>query len=592
MEEPTTSPTTVKLPARATVKELAELLSIAPTELMTELFKNGVVLTLNDPIDFETAQIMVEELGLGVSLEPEDKEPEIIESRKKQVSSKTAKSRPPVVAVMGHVDHGKTTLLDAIRGASVVEGEAGGITQHISAYQIKHKDKLITFLDTPGHEAFASLRQHGAHLTDLVILVVAADDGVKPQTLEAIKYANQAGVKILVALNKIDKPDANANRVLQELADNGLNPEDWGGDTLVVEVSAKEKTGIDKLLDMTNLVADVEELTAEADGPAEGIVIESHMETGRGPVVTVLVEHGQLKPGDAISAGGASGKVRTLSDYQGHALESAGPSTPAIVTGMKQVPDFGAVFNVYQSDKAAKSAAATAQAGSGPASVATTSKELLAQIHKDRVADELPVIIKADVKGSMTSVVEALAKLKNEKVSVRVVTAGVGPISESDVMTAAASKAVVYGFSVEAPAAIRRLAAKEGVDIKIYKVIYELLDDATTELELRLPPEIVETEVGRLIIKGVFKTTRNEIICGGEVSKGKAAVNTLVRISRDDEQLGEAEVVGVQQGQIETNEVGKGEMCGLRLKTPDKINLKEGDRLDFFTREEVVRKLK
>jgi translation initiation factor IF-2 len=343
---------------------------------------------------------------------------------------------------------------------------------------------------------------------------------------------------------------------------------------------------------MTLLVADVEELTADAIGPAEGIVIEGHMEKGRGAVVSLLVEQGQLKQGDFVSAGTARGKVRTLSDINGKPLALAGPSTPVVISGLKELPDFGAIFNTHVSDKEAKSTAEKGQAAAQSASVATTSGELLAQIHKDRMAEELPVIIKADVRGSMTSVVEALQKLKNEQVSVRVVTSGVGPIGESDVMTASASKAVIYGFSVDAPAAIRRLAAKEGVSIRLYKVIYELIDDATTELELRMPPEIVETSVGRLIIKGVFKTSRHEIICGGEVSKGKAVTGSLARIERGEEVLGEVEVVTVQKAQEVVDQVPAGEMCGLRLKTQAKINLKEEDRLELFTREEVARKLR
>lgn len=577
----------VTIPDAISVSQLAEKLEIPVIDLITGLVKNGVMATLNDAIDFDTAEIMVAELGIGVKLNREVAEPDLPVRRSADRHVNKAASRAPVVAVMGHVDHGKTTLLDAIRGANVVAGEAGGITQHISAYQIEKNGRKLTFLDTPGHEAFASLRQHGAHLTDLVILVVAADDGVKPQTIEAIKFANQAGVKIMVALNKVDKPGANAQRVLQELSENGLNPEQYGGDTVVVEVSATKKTGLDKLIDMALLITDVEELSADAEGDAEGIVIESHMEVGRGAVVSVLVEHGQLKKGDFLSAGGAYGKVRTLQDYTGKELKTAGPSTPAIITGMKELPDFGVIFKAHPNEKLAKTAAAEGGSARDIKKIATTSNELLAQIHKNRMAQELPVIIKADVRGSMTSVVDALQKLHNEEISVRIVLAGVGAVNESDVTTAAASGAIIYGFSVNVPTNIKRLAVQEGVTLKLYKIIYELIDDVTKELEERLIPQVVETEVGRLIVKGIFKISQHDLICGGEVSKGKVYSGVLARIERGEKVLGEAEVLAVQKGQIESREVVAGEMCGLKLKTASKINLKEEDRLEFFTREGV-----
>lgn len=588
MNETASPDKTVTIGDAISVGELAEKLEIPTIDLITGLVKSGVMATLNDTIDFDTAQIMVSELGLPVELlHAEADEAPAVTKRVGKRTIGNSVERPPVIAVMGHVDHGKTSLLDAIRGANTVEDEAGGITQHISAYQITHSGRKITFLDTPGHEAFASLRQHGAHLTDLVILVVAADDGVKPQTKEAIKFAQQAGVKIMVALNKIDKPGANVNRVLQELSDSGLSTEQWGGDTVVVEVSATKKTGLDKLLEMALLITDVEELTADEEGAAEGIVIEGHMEQGRGPVVSVLVEHGQLKPGDFVSAGSVSGKVRTLTDYTGVELKFAGPSTPATITGMKHLPDFGAVFYVHPNEKAARAAAEAAQTGADSSHVATTGSELLAQIHKNRMAQELPVIVKADVRGSMTSVVDALKKLKNEEISVRLVTAGVGNIGEGDVMTAAAAQAIIYGFNVAVPTNIKRLALQEGVSLRLYKIIYELIDDATKELEERIVAKVVETEVGRLIVKGVFKISPHDLICGGEVTKGKVTAGIFARVERGDKVLGEAEVIGVQKGQVDAKEAVAGDMCGLQLKTITKINLKLEDRLEFFQRENV-----
>jgi translation initiation factor IF-2 len=581
----------VEIPEHITVSDLAQKLEIDVTELITELMKNGIMATLNDKIDFDTAQIIVAELGSEIEL---TKKTVDIETFRKNSTRKISKPkpRPPVIAVMGHVDHGKTTLLDAIRGAEVVKGEAGGITQYISAYQIRHNDRDITFLDTPGHEAFASLRQHGAHLTDLVILVVAADDGVKPQTKEAIKFAQQAGVKIMVAINKTDKSAANINLVLQELNDSGLVPEQWGGDTVVVEVSALKKTGLNKLLDMALLITDVEELVADASGKAEGIVIESHMETGRGAVVTLLVEHGQLQVGDYIAAGQTFGKIRTLEDYTGAKLDVAMPSTPAFISGLKELPSFGVEFKEYDSEKDARKNALLYKGIVGDSeSLATTGSELLAQIHKDRSSQILTAVVKADVRGSVTSVVEGLQSLGNDEISVQVVGSGAGAITENDVMLASITGAIIYGFNVSMATNIKRLASTEKVQVRLFKVIYELMDDATEELQKLLIPEVIETNVGRLLVKGIFKTTQHEIICGGEVTKGVVKVDSVARIYRDEKELGEGSVTSVQRGQQEVKEALKAEMCGLRLKTEAKINLKEGDRLEFFTSETLTRKL-
>jgi translation initiation factor IF-2 len=580
------------IPEHITVNDLAGKLDIAVTALIGELIKNGVMATVNDSIDFDTAEIIVSEVAEGVQLEKEAPKAPIQRRRAGGHAREIARAepRPPVVAVMGHVDHGKTSLLDTIRHADVAEHEAGGITQHIAAYQIMHKKRPITFLDTPGHEAFSSLRQHGAYLTDLVMLVVAADDGVKPQTLEAIKYAQAANAPIMVALNKVDKPEANVQRVLQELNDAGLVPEQWGGSTIVVEVSAKQQTNVDKLLDMAFLITDVEELTADAEGNAEGIVIEGHMETGRGAVVTVLVEHGYLKPGAYLQAGRAFGKVRTLEDYRGDLLAQAGPSTPATITGLKQMPSFGVRFGVVKNEKVARAAAAAYEEEAASVRVASTSTELLAQIHQDRMSSHVPAIVKADVRGSVTSVSDALQSLSGDEVSVQIVGSGVGAVSESDVTMAAASGAIIYGFNVTVPVNVKRLAQQEGVSIRSYSIIYELIDDAKQELEALLSPEVRETNVGRLLVKGIFKTTKTDVICGGKVTKGKIFPGALVRHGEEDS-LDEAEVTSVQRGQQEAKEVVEGEMCGLQLKTGKKLELNEGDKLDFFTREIVKRTL-
>jgi translation initiation factor IF-2 len=479
-------------------------------------------------------------------------------------------------------------LLDAILELKVVSGEAGGITQHISAYQTVYKDRPITLLDTPGHEAFSALRQHGAALTDVVVIVVAADDGVKPQTIEAIRFAEQANAKIIVAINKIDKPDADVNRVKQQLAtDHKLTPEEWGGDTVMVEVSAKTGQNLDKLLELILLVADLEELKAETDVPAEGLVIEAHMEQGRGAVVSLLVENGVLKPSSYLVAGSSYGKVRTLLDYAGRPTKEAGPSTPAIVTGFKVLPQFGDTFVACANEKAARSLAEKhgQEHKQEIARSTMSSTDLLNMITRHNEKQQVNVIIKADVQGSLTSVADSLRMLENNELSLRTVGSGVGNISENDVRLAAGSEAIIYGFSVQLPPAVKRLAAQEKVSVRIFKIIYELIDDARAVLTELLSPEVVETETGRLIIRGVFRTTRDEIICGGEVTKGKVEPGVLARAERGGEVLGEVEVKTVQRSKAEAKEVFEGEMCGLQLRTKGKLLLEEGDRLEFFKRE-------
>lgn len=576
-----------------TVGELAETLNLPVTTLIGELFKNGIVATINQKIDFETATIIVEELELDVQLER--KEASTLAERKKHEISENAAPRPPIVAVMGHVDHGKTSLLDAILGQKVVEGEAGGITQHISAYQTIRNNRAITLLDTPGHEAFAALRQHGAVLTDVVIIVVAADDGVKPQTIEAIRFAKNANAKIVVAINKVDKETANPDMVKAQLAsEHGLNPEEWGGDTIMVEVSAKTKQGIDKLLDMVLLVADLEELRADVDTPAEGLVIEAHMETGRGSVVGLLVEHGMLRPGHFLVAGTAYGKVRTLLDYKGDTLKEAGPSTPVTVTGFKELPQFGDTFGIVKSEKEARNQVALAriEQEKNAASTNVTGADLLKMMSQKQEAEDFNVVIKADVQGSLTSVIDSLRLINTDgQVMLHVVGSGVGAITENDIRLATNDRTVIYGFNVELPPAVKRLAMRDKVQVRIFKVIYELLDDARTSMENLLAPEVVETEIGALTIKGVFRTLKDEVIAGGEVTSGKAVPSVLARVLRDGEQIAEVQLEKVQRQQQEAKEVFEGEMCGLSLKTTKKLLLEEGDKLEFFTRELMKRTL-
>jgi translation initiation factor IF-2 len=584
---------TIEIEDMITVGALAEKLSLPATRLIGELMKNGVMATINERIDLDTAQIIVEELGIDVTLTKKVQAQPVTVREKRHTDSDTAVSRPPVVAVMGHVDHGKTSLLDAIREAHVAKGEAGGITQHISAYQITHNDRAITFLDTPGHEAFAAIREHGAHLTDIAIIVVAADDGIKPQTIEAIRFARKAGVRIIVALNKIDKEGADANRVKQQLAEHELLPEEWGGDTVIVEVSAKTKQGIPGLLDMILLVADVEDFRAEAKGAATGLIIESHLEQGKGPVANALIEEGTLNVGDFIVAGTTYAKIRTLDSTSGQPLKSATPSTPVVIAGFKGVPQFGDEFVVVKDEKVARAQAEQVGNEKQGASARNdmSGSELIRMINRNNKVQELNAIIRADVQGSLTSVIDSLKALDTEEVAVHIVSSGVGSITENDLHTANTSGAVIYGFNVQAPTNIKRLASRDKVMIKLYNVIYELIDDVKAGLTELLPPEIVETELGRLIVRGIFKTTKTEIICGGEVTKGKLVAPSLARLMRDDVVIAEVEVTNLKRGPQDAKEVVEGEMCGVNVKTSARLDIQEGDRLEFFKRETIARTL-
>jgi len=580
----------IEITDQITVGALAEKLSLPATKLITELFKNGMMVTINEKIDLETAQIIAEELGLEVEIISSKKvttESDEVVKRERKVSD-TAEPRPPVVAVMGHVDHGKTSLLDVIRSTNVVAKEAGGITQHISAYQVNHNNRDITFLDTPGHEAFAALREHGAHLTDVAIIVVAADDGIKPQTLEAIRFARKAGVQIVVAITKIDKPEANPDRVKQQLAEQQMIPEEWGGETVIVGVSSKTKEGLDKLLDMVLLVADVEDLKADYKTAAEGLVIESHMEQGRGAIAVALVEQGTLKQNDFIVAGDTYAKVRVLESTSGKKIQSAGPSTPVIITGFKALPEFGEAFIGVSNEKKARTLAHENAVNHTEKSRRTdmSSHELIKLINRKTTQQELNIIVKADVQGSLTSVIDSLKTLDTEEVAVRVVGSGVGSITENDIRMASSSDAIIYGFQVDMPSNIKQLASRDKVSVRLYRIIYELIDDTKTEMSNKLEDEEIITNAGRLIVRGVFKTTKTECICGGEVTKGRLVIPGFVSIYRGDEEIAkEVPVVNLKHGPTDTKEVLEGEMCGMSLETKNRLDLQEGDRIELFTRE-------
>ena len=585
---------TIQIAGSITVDELSKALGLSVTELIGTLFKNGIVATINQRLDFETASIIIDELGLkNVKLEKKNTATKTSDLQHRELSDK-AVARPPVVAVMGHVDHGKTTLLDTLLHKKTVEGEAGGITQHISAYQLKHDDRLITFLDTPGHEAFAAIRQHGALLTDIVIIVVAADDGVKPQTIEAINFAKSANAKIIVAINKIDREGADIDRTKADLSNHGLQPEEWGGDITMVPISAKLNQNLDQLIDMVLLTADIEELKADVDIPAEGLVIESHMETGRGSVVNRLVTGGELKTGDFIVAGSSYGKIRTMLDWQGKPKGKATPSTPVTVTGFKDLPNFGDRFVEVSDEKTArKMALLNAQAAADEsASANVTSSDLLRMMN---VADNSKIfncIIKGDVLGSVTSVVDSLKMIDTHgEITLNIVSTGVGDINENDVYMAAGGHTVIYGFNVNVPINISKMAARDGVPIRTYKVIYELLDDAKHEMENLLDAEIIEEDKGEMKVLGVFRTEKTSIIAGGEVLKGDVKPTYLARVVRDKEYIGEVEVTSTQKEKLDVKELIAGETGGLALKTKSKITLQIGDRLKFFTRETKKRTL-
>ncbi len=582
---------TIEIQDHITVGDLAEELMIPVTQLMTDLMKIGVMATVNERLDFDTVQIIIEETGQDVELKHKEKEV-VTKERKKRSYSDTATTRPPVIAVMGHVDHGKTSLLDSIRKADVAAGEAGGITQHISAYQIKHDDRLVTFLDTPGHEAFAALREHGAMLTDLVILVVAADDGIKPQTLEAIRFANKAGVKLIVAMNKVDKPDADLNRLKQQLSDNKILIEEWGGDVVAVPVSAKTGEGVKELLDMVLLTADVEDLRADINTPAEGLIIESHMETGRGPVAIALVESGELKPGDFVVSGTTYARVRNLEDTLNNKLKVAGPSTPVVISGFKSLPSFGDEFTTVKTEKLARKAAEAAGIEKSKTSArAGSGSDLISIMNRSRDLQQLNIIVKADVQGSLTSVINSLKSLDTKEVAIRVIGSGIGSINENDAHLALSSEAIIYGFNVDLPTSIRQTTNRDKTSVRLYKVIYELIDDVKQEMSDLLAPEVKETVTGKLKVLAVFKTTKTEIICGGEVTKGKLVVPSFAKIYRDKDVIAEVEVTNLKRGPQDAKEVIEGEQCGLNIATKSKLDLQEGDRVEVFTREIIERTL-
>ena len=592
MADTPTTESQITIPPTIRVGEYAERLGKPVTAVIGELMKNGVMATINEQIDFDTAAIIGSDLGFEIVPEPEAAS--TAADFKQELPEGEGELRPPVVAVMGHVDHGKTSLLDAIRQTEVAAGESGGITQHIGAYQIKRGDRWITFLDTPGHEAFSALRAHGARMTDVAIIVVAADDGVRPQTREAIQMAQEAGGQIVIAINKVDKEGADPVRVRQELAEMGLNPEEWGGKTVMVDVSAKTGLGIDKLLDLVLLVADLEDLRARMDGPADGVIVESHLDAGRGPVVSVLVRNGRLKTGSIIVAGGTYAKVRNLEDWKGKRIKEAHPGMPAVVTGFKAVPAFGDLFTEVDSEKSARELATKETQRQQTKSLTNVKKIDASRLSEAITAagvKELNLVVKADVQGSLESLLESLGGLHNEEVAAKIVSSGVGDITESDISFAATAHALVLGFNVTMSSTVRQLANRDNVHVQSYKVIYELLGDVREALSGMLSPEIVETSTGELEVLGVFKITKQQVVCGGKVTHGKVEKGVQVRVLRGKDALGQGVVGSVQRDKQEAKEASEGELCGLNLDLTGGLKMVEGDKLEFFTTEERTRTL-
>ena len=580
----------ITLPEKMTIRELAEAMKMQPSVIVKKLFLEGVMVTVNHEIDFEKAQEIA--LDYDIIAEPEEKVDVIEELLKEEDEDEaTMVSRPPVVCVMGHVDHGTTSLLDAIRNTHVTRGEAGGITQHIGASVVEINNQKITFLDTPGHEAFTAMRMRGANSTDIAVLVVAADDGVMPQTVEAISHAKAAGVEIIVAINKIDKPSANVERVKQELSEYELIPEDWGGSTIFVPVSAHTGEGIDTLLEMILLSAEVLELKANPNRAARGLVIEAQLDKGKGPVATILVQKGTLHVGDFIAAGACSGKVRAMMDDRGRRVKEAGPSTPVEILGLNDVPNAGEILMAFPSDKEAKNFAATF--------VTENKKHLLEEtkgkLSLDNLFDqiqasdlkELPIIVKADVQGSVEAVKQSLTKLSNDEVVVRVIHGGVGAVNESDVSLAATSNAIIIGFNVRPDMMAKQLADQEGVDLRLYKVIYQAIEDVEAAMKGMLDPVYEEKVIGHAEVRQLFKASGVGTIAGSYVLDGIFQRNCKVRITREGKQIFEGELGSLKRFKDDVKEVKAGYECGLVF---DGFNdLKEEDKVEAYIMVEVPR---
>ena len=578
-----------------TVKELADTLSVEPVQVMKLLIKNGMMATINQEIDYDTGAIVASELGIEASEQkraaPEEEiQPEILRGSVVQEDDPAKlKPRPPVVTIMGHVDHGKTSLLDAIRQTNVVAGEAGGITQHIGAYQVEKNGKKITFLDTPGHQAFTAMRARGAQVTDLVIIVVAADDGVMPQTREAVAHARAAGVPMIVAINKIDTPGANPEHVKQELAQIGVQVEEYGGDVVCVEVSAKKKIGLQELLDMILLVTEIQDLTANPDRPAVGAVVEARLDRMKGSMCTVLVRSGTLRIGDTVVVGSVYGRIRAMYNDRGKAIKAAGPSFPAEVLGLLEVPSAGDTLQVFGDEKYARALAAERAREKRAESLQPTKKLGLADLSAFIKAGQmkaLNIILKADVKGSVEAVKSELEKLSNETVKLSVLLADTGPVTDSDIQLAAASQAIVVGFNVRLDPGAKNAVSATGVDVRFYDIIYKLTEDIEAALKGMLDPSYEDVVTGHAEVLQIFPASKTEKAAGSRIVDGTVHRGDSVRVLRNDKVVGETKVASLRRGRDDAREVNAGFECGIVL---DQYNdFEVGDVLESWTREKVV----
>lgn len=586
LEKIKSQPLKISIPDEITVGELASGLKKTAAEVIKKLMAMGIMAAISDVIDYDTAALVAMEFGAKVEKKVvvtiEERLFDITEDKDDQLEP-----RSPVVVVMGHVDHGKTSLLDSIRNTNVTEAEAGGITQHIGAYRVKVKDREITFLDTPGHEAFTSMRARGAQVTDIAILVVAADDGIMPQTVEAINHAKAAGVPIIVAINKIDRPQANVEKVKQELTEHGLIPEEWGGDTICVPISALKRMNIDQLLEMVILVADMKELKANPNREAKGTVIEARLDKGRGPVSTLLVQNGTLRTGDIIIAGTSLGRIRAMTDYRGQKIDSAGPSVPVEITGLDGVPQAGDTFNVVSDERLARELVEKRKHEEKQQIFKSYQKvtldNLFDQLQQGQMK-ELAVIVKADVQGSVEAIKQSLGKLSNEEVRVNVIHGGVGAVVESDVMLANASNAIIVGFNVRPDPLARETAEREGVDLRLYRVIYDCIEEISSALKGMLAPKYRDVEQGRTEVRQVYKISSVGTVAGCYVLDGKITRNSNIRVVRDGIVVAEDKIRTLKRFKDDVREVAAGYECGIGL---EKFNdIREGDIYESYIVEE------
>ncbi|MCU7845350.1 MAG: translation initiation factor IF-2 [Candidatus Thiodiazotropha sp. (ex Monitilora ramsayi)] len=581
----------VKVPDSISVADLAQRMSIKAAEVIKVLMKMGMMVTINQPLDHDTAVLVVEEMGhVPVDYKSEDAESDLLSTEDQAQAEGELVTRPPVVTIMGHVDHGKTSLLDYIRASRVAAGEAGGITQHIGAYHVDTDKGTVSFLDTPGHAAFTAMRARGAKVTDIVILVVAADDGVMPQTKEAIQHAKASGVPLIIAINKIDKEDANPDRVTQELSQEEVIPEDWGGDTMFVHVSAKTGEGIDNLLDAILLQAEVLELKAVEEGPATGSIVESSLDKGRGPVATVLVQSGTLNRGDVIVSGQEFGRVRAMFDENGRSIKSAGPSIPVVVLGLSGTPEAGDDVRAVSDERRAREVAELRRDKQRDTRLAAQKAakldEMFTQMAEGEVQN-LNVIVKADVQGSVEALKESLVKTSTDEVKVRVVASGVGGINESDANLAVTSNAIIIGFNVRGDAGARRVVEEQGIDMRYYSIIYEVIDDVKMAISGMLSPEIREEIIGLAEVRDVFRNSKLGSIAGCMVIEGTVKRNNPIRVLRDNVVIYEGTLESLRRFKDDVNEVKNGTECGIGVKNYNDVQ--PGDQIEVFERSEVAR---